>query len=105
MMRAQVGSAVFGAAIAAVMTAASAFEAVALTTTGVARAEMRVIATRVAVRVMTGSPGRAQRRLHGGDHLRNSTELLCGRTHRGAKLPVETISQSLCRLTCGHAHE
>src|SRR3954470_7982200 len=105
MVRAQVGAAAWNDATGTAATATSAFEAVAFTTTGVVMAEMRVMATRVTVRVMTGSPGRAQRRLHGGDHLRNSTELLCGRTHRGAKLPVETISQSLCRLTCGHAHE
>jgi hypothetical protein len=50
--RAQVRSAAWGVA-----TATPAFEAVALTTTGVAKAEMRVMATRVAVRFRTGSPG------------------------------------------------
>src|SRR4051812_37526213 len=82
MVRAQVGAAAWNDAPGTAATATSAFEAVAFTMTGVAKAEMRVMATSVAVRVMTGSPGRAQCRLHGGDHRGDRAAPLCGRTHK-----------------------
>src|SRR3712207_5205514 len=61
----QVGSAAFGADTVALAATAFVFGVVALTTTGAVMADRRVMATSVAVRVMTGSRGRAQPRLHG----------------------------------------
>src|SRR3954452_5367482 len=88
MVRAQVGSAAWAVAVATAI-ATGAFAVVALTTTGVARAEIRVMATRVAVRVMTGSPGRAQSRLHGRDLKDRRRAAVRSRTReRMGQLPV-----------------